>query len=217
MRRPDSPRSFRDSPSGPPSGSLLGFDRAGVRASRELRHHHRRRQYRDGERQRRSPHDVCRAGDRQRRLGELDDTGPCGLTLERNRPPYGYDSRQQNPWCASSKRTQGVAARGPWGHSTVRSILLNTRYMGEWKWNVRQWVRIAGKKSKKALRRSAEEVTTRVYPHLAIVDAELWARVKPGSLNGRTQERAGRPALARCRTRSRDSSAAACAATRCES
>ena len=39
-------------------------------------------------------------------------------------------------------------------------------------------VRIPGKKSKKALRRSEEEVTTKVYPHLAIIDAELWARVK---------------------------------------
>lgn len=65
-----------------------------------------------------------------------------------------------------------------WGHSTVRSMLLNVRYVGEWTWNKRQWVRVPGKKAKRALQRGSEEWTSTKRPDLAIIDQPLWDAVQ---------------------------------------
>lgn len=92
------------------------------------------------------------------------------------------------PYDKSHKNKTGLG----WGHSTVRAMLRNPRYIGEWRWNVRQWVRVPGKKSKRALRRDDAEVTKKTYPHLAIIDAELWARVQR-KFTDRKNPKKGRP------------------------
>lgn len=100
--------------------------------------------------------------------------------LNEERVPAPYDRSHGN------KQGKG------WGHSTVRAMLLNRRYVGDWSWNVRQWVRVPGKKSKRALRRSEEQVTRRQYPHLAIIDQTLWDQVQ-ARFNERRDPRKGRP------------------------
>jgi DNA invertase Pin-like site-specific DNA recombinase len=56
-----------------------------------------------------------------------------------------------------------------WGHTSVRSVLKNSRYAGVWVWNTRQCVRVPGKKWRRSIARpKAEHITTKL-PHLAIV------------------------------------------------
>lgn len=66
-------------------------------------------------------------------------------------------------------------AAGPgWGHSTVRAILQNSRYVGLWTWNVRKHVRVPGKRNRRALKRDPAEVVRATRPELAIVAQAGW-------------------------------------------
>jgi DNA invertase Pin-like site-specific DNA recombinase len=61
-----------------------------------------------------------------------------------------------------------------WGHTTIRAMLLNHRYVGRWTWNQRKWVRVPGKKSRRAVDRPETEHITKDIPTLRIVPADLW-------------------------------------------
>jgi DNA invertase Pin-like site-specific DNA recombinase len=65
-----------------------------------------------------------------------------------------------------------------WGHTTIRAMLLNERYIGRWTWNRHKWVRVPGKGSRRALPRPAAEHVTKEIPTLRIVPPELWERAR---------------------------------------
>ena len=68
---------------------------------------------------------------------------------------------------------------GPgWGHTSVRAILSNPKYMGSWTWNTRRKVRVPGRGRKRQLARPTEEHVTRKMPELAIVDHATWDAVQ---------------------------------------
>lgn len=65
-----------------------------------------------------------------------------------------------------------------WGHTTIRAMLLNDRYIGHWTWNRQKWVRVPGKRSRRALARPAAEHVTKEIPTLRIIPADLWDRAQ---------------------------------------
>lgn len=68
---------------------------------------------------------------------------------------------------------------GPgWGHSSVRAILSNPKYVGTWTWNTRRKVRVPGRGRKRQLARPSEEHVTREMPELAIIDRATWDAVQ---------------------------------------
>lgn len=88
----------------------------------------------------------------------------CILNAEGLRAPYDVE--------------YGKRAGKGWGHSTIRAMLSNERYLGKWVWNKRKWVPVPNKKAKRALRRPPSEWVTRDVPELAIVPQDLWDRVR---------------------------------------
>lgn len=66
-----------------------------------------------------------------------------------------------------------AGARG-WGHSTIRAMLRNERYIGRWTWNASKWVShpLTGKRRRVPRPRSEHRV--RDVPELAIIERELW-------------------------------------------
>jgi DNA invertase Pin-like site-specific DNA recombinase len=75
-----------------------------------------------------------------------------------------------------------------WQASTIRSLLLNERYIGKNVWNKRKHVRIPGKKNRRQIQNPPELWRTQLIPENAIIDADLWARVQ----NRFTTEKRGR-------------------------
>jgi DNA invertase Pin-like site-specific DNA recombinase len=65
-----------------------------------------------------------------------------------------------------------------WGHTTIRAMLANERYVGRWTWNQRKWVRVPGKKTRRALMRPEAEHVVTELPALRIVSQDLWERVQ---------------------------------------
>ncbi|HEX9402585.1 MAG TPA: recombinase family protein [Anaeromyxobacter sp.] len=70
-----------------------------------------------------------------------------------------------------------AAGRG-WGHTTIRAMLRNERYVGRFVWNRRKWVRSARTGNRVHRLRPPEEHVEHRLPELAIVSDELWARVQ---------------------------------------
>lgn len=76
-------------------------------------------------------------------------------------------------------KTRVPKARGHgWGQGTIRAMLLNERYIGRFIWNKRKFVRVPGKKHRRAVERPASEWRTLERPELAIIDAKTWAQVQ---------------------------------------
>lgn len=61
-----------------------------------------------------------------------------------------------------------------WGHTTIRAMLSNERYLGRVTWNQSKWLRVPGRKSRRRVARPAAEWVTQTYPELAIIDESLW-------------------------------------------
>jgi DNA invertase Pin-like site-specific DNA recombinase len=61
-----------------------------------------------------------------------------------------------------------------WGHTTIREMLLNERYVGRVVWNQSKWVRIPGRKSRKRVMRPESDWVVQQYPELVIVPRPLW-------------------------------------------
>lgn len=76
----------------------------------------------------------------------------------------------------SPPRAHGARSRGEWLHTTVRSILRNERYTGRWAYGRTVWGRDPDTR-RRTPRKLAAPVHIEERPELAIVDAELWARV----------------------------------------
>ncbi|MBK7580177.1 MAG: recombinase family protein [Myxococcales bacterium] len=85
---------------------------------------------------------------------------------------------------ASTLNEEGLAApndggRGNkkghgWGHTTIRAMLCNERYLGRFTWNQSKWVRVPGRKSRRRVKRPEAEWVSHEYPELAIVPRDLW-------------------------------------------
>ena len=85
---------------------------------------------------------------------------------------------------ASTLNDEGLAApndggRGNknghgWGHTTIRAMLCNERYLGRFVWNQAKYVRVSGRKNRRRVERPESEWIAREYPELAIVSMDLW-------------------------------------------
>lgn len=67
---------------------------------------------------------------------------------------------------------------GGWGHSTIRAILTNEKYIGVWRWNATKWIRVPGRKARRQLDRPESEHVVREYPDLAIIGRPVWDRIQ---------------------------------------
>jgi site-specific DNA recombinase len=65
-----------------------------------------------------------------------------------------------------------------WGHTTIRAMLLNERYIGRFVWNQHKWLRSSGKKNHRRIKRPESEWIRKEHPELAIIDRELWDAVQ---------------------------------------
>ena len=62
--------------------------------------------------------------------------------------------------------------------STIRDILYNRAYVGEWKFKKRQWQKVPGTNTRRYRDRPANEVIQRTYPERRIIDDETWTAVQ---------------------------------------
>ncbi len=74
------------------------------------------------------------------------------------------------------RKRMGRSAREGWIDSTVRAILKNRSYIGEWIYGARVWSRNE-KGKRQAEARDPEEVMKFDRPHLRIIDQDLWDQV----------------------------------------
>lgn len=81
-----------------------------------------------------------------------------------------------------------------WGHTTVRAMLLNRRYIGHFAWNSTKWVRVPGKKTRRKVARPEAERVVRECPELAIIAKDLWDLVQERFRRTRKHHGCGRPA-----------------------
>ena len=65
-----------------------------------------------------------------------------------------------------------------WGHTTIRAMLTNERYLGRFTWNKSKWVRVPGRKSRRRVMRPQDEWITQDHPELVIVSKPLWDAVQ---------------------------------------
>ena len=80
------------------------------------------------------------------------------------------------------------AGRG-WGHSTIRAMLRNERYIGRLVWNRRKWIRGGCLKRRLPRARGAEEWISQERRELVIIGRDIWDRAQ-----GRLAQNAlGRP------------------------
>ncbi len=80
-----------------------------------------------------------------------------------------------------------------WGHTTIRAMLLNERYIGRFVWNQHKWLHASGKKNRRRVKRPESEWIRREHPELAIVERNLWDTVQ-AKFARRATAGAGRPA-----------------------
>jgi DNA invertase Pin-like site-specific DNA recombinase len=89
---------------------------------------------------------------------------------------YSYDAiaklfnAERVPYARLGKKFR----RQGWVASSVRAILHNKAYIGEWSWNKRQWRKLPGTNIRRPRPRKAEEVIEKSYPERRIVPPELW-------------------------------------------
>ncbi len=84
-----------------------------------------------------------------------------------------------------------------WGASTVRAMLRNKKYSGEWRYKETRWTRVPGSNKRRPQKRPEDQVMKAERPQLAIIAPDLWTAVhariaavarkyqrKPGSPGG---------------------------------
>lgn len=79
-----------------------------------------------------------------------------------------------------------------WGHTTIRAMLGNERYLGRFTWNQSKYVRVPGRKNRRRVTRPESEWVATEFPELALVPMELWDRVQARFTRAHTTSR-GRP------------------------
>ncbi len=83
---------------------------------------------------------------------------------------------------ARSLNNEGVHSprdgTGSWCPSSVRAILHNPKYAGDWTWNKTKWEKYPGCQKRKRKERPKEEWVLAVRPELRIIPDELWKKAK---------------------------------------
>jgi site-specific DNA recombinase len=74
----------------------------------------------------------------------------------------------------SPPRAKTKHRRKGWVASTVRAMLRNPAYVGEFTFNRRQWLKVPGTNIRRYRERPQSEVIHRSRPHLRIIDKDLW-------------------------------------------
>jgi len=134
-----------------------------------------------------------------RRIFDLYDRGAASYksiaeTFNRERIPAPRDGRK------------GHKIGFGWNHTSVRSILMNEKYIGVWTWNTHKWTAVPGKRQRRRIARPESEHVTKEMPELAIIDRATWDRVqtrigrvhhvdKSGTRRGRPAGSGSRPYL----------------------
>ena len=67
---------------------------------------------------------------------------------------------------------------GGWSHTTVRAILRNERYTGNFVWNKTEWRRVPGGKKRRCVPRPPEQWRVASRPDLEIIDPILWSKTQ---------------------------------------
>lgn len=80
-----------------------------------------------------------------------------------------------------------------WGHTTIRAMLRNERYLGRFVWNQSKYVRVPGRKSRRRVRRAESEWVKHEFAELAIIPPDLWRAAQDRFLRVHSRGR-GRPA-----------------------
>jgi site-specific DNA recombinase len=75
-------------------------------------------------------------------------------------------------------RAKSAHRRKGWVSSTVRDIIRNRSYVGEFTFNRRQWMKLPGTNLRRYRNRPESEVIRRARPSLRIIDKELWDEVQ---------------------------------------
>lgn len=65
-----------------------------------------------------------------------------------------------------------------WPHVTVRAVLSDRRYVGEWVWGKYQWVKQPGKQGRRKVARPKKDWVAKQLPELALFDDVTWATVQ---------------------------------------
>lgn len=84
------------------------------------------------------------------------------LNVEREPPPRAKTKHRRKGWVAS----------------TIRDILRNRSYAGEFTFNRRQWRKVPGTNVRRYRLRPDADVIHRSRPHLRIIDGDLWDEVQ---------------------------------------
>ncbi len=71
-----------------------------------------------------------------------------------------------------------------WCPSSVRTILRNAKYIGDWTWNKTKWVKCPGSRKRKRIERPREEWVITRREELRIVPDSLWSAVRKMDRNG---------------------------------
>lgn len=75
-------------------------------------------------------------------------------------------------------RAHTLARREGWVASTIREMLHNRSYIGEWTFKRREWVKVPGTGKRRPRDRDADEVMHLDRPQLRIIEQELWDAVQ---------------------------------------
>ncbi len=103
-----------------------------------------------------------------RRIFELYASGQSYLSIARL-----LNGEKIPPPRASTRR----ASRG-WCDTTIREMLSNAAYVGQWSFGKKKWRKVPGTNTRRYQKQPAERVKSFERPHLRIVDDELWRRVQ---------------------------------------
>jgi site-specific DNA recombinase len=68
--------------------------------------------------------------------------------------------------------------RKGWVYGTLREMLHNEKYVGEFRYKERQWMKVPGENRRLPRLRQAGDVLVQLHPELCIVDADMWEAVQ---------------------------------------
>jgi DNA invertase Pin-like site-specific DNA recombinase/Arc/MetJ-type ribon-helix-helix transcriptional regulator len=112
----------------------------------------------------------------------IDDVGKATVvrifSMYREGTSIEAIARTLNGEKVPSPRAKTRHRRKGWVASTVREILRNRAYVGEFTFNRRQWVKVPNSNTRRYRARPEHEIIRRSRPHLRIIDQELWNDVQ---------------------------------------
>jgi DNA invertase Pin-like site-specific DNA recombinase len=128
--------------------------------------------------------DVERA-DTVRRIFEMYRTGYSYLTIAKTLnddlvPPPRVESKRPSKF---------------WKKGTVREMLRNVAYIGQWNYGRKKWKRDPETRKRRYSMQAAENVMSSVRPHLRIIDDALWNEVRVRSDAVRDNYKGAGPAV----------------------